>query len=73
MHLRVHNEPLEPVKPRTIGLGEVVAASTKAIGIRPCGACQRRREALNRATPNWLGRFLQKLKKWTERTDDRQK
>lgn len=33
------------------GLGDVVAAATKAIGIKPCGGCQQRREALNRIVP----------------------
>jgi hypothetical protein len=33
------------------GLGDVVAAATKAIGIKPCGGCQRRREALNKLMP----------------------
>lgn len=33
------------------GLGDVVAAATKAIGIKPCGGCQRRREALNKMMP----------------------
>mgnify|MGYP003147739943 CR=1 FL=1 len=30
------------------GLGEKIAGFTKAIGIKPCGGCQGRREALNR-------------------------
>ena len=34
----------------TGGLGERVAALTKAVGLQPCGGCQKRREALNRAT-----------------------
>jgi hypothetical protein len=33
------------------GLGDVVAAATSAIGIKPCGKCQKRREALNRLVP----------------------
>jgi hypothetical protein len=33
------------------GLGDVVAAATKAIGIKPCGGCQQRREALNKLLP----------------------
>lgn len=33
------------------GLGDVVAAATKAVGIQPCGGCQRRREALNKMLP----------------------
>ncbi|MFF6772562.1 hypothetical protein ACFY8W_03260 [Streptomyces sp. NPDC012637] len=31
-----------------IGLGDAVARATKAVGIRPCGGCGRRAEALNR-------------------------
>ena len=33
------------------GLGDVVAKVTKAVGIKPCGPCQKRREALNRMVP----------------------
>lgn len=36
--------------PASDALGERVAAITKAVGIKPCGGCQKRREALNRAT-----------------------
>ncbi|WP_369147286.1 hypothetical protein [Streptomyces sp. R44] len=31
-----------------IGLGDAVARVTSAVGIRPCGGCGRRAEALNR-------------------------
>ncbi|OSP39630.1 hypothetical protein B7767_30660 [Streptomyces sp. 13-12-16] len=31
-----------------IGLGDAVARVTTAVGIRPCGGCGRRAEALNR-------------------------
>lgn len=31
-----------------IGLGDVVERVTRAAGIRPCGACERRAAALNR-------------------------
>lgn len=31
-----------------IGLGDAVARVTAAAGIRPCGGCERRAEALNR-------------------------
>ncbi|MFJ7068717.1 hypothetical protein [Streptomyces sp. NPDC101115] len=31
-----------------VGLGDAVARATKAVGIRPCGGCGRRAEALNR-------------------------
>jgi len=33
------------------GLGDVVAAATKAVGIKPCGSCQQRRETLNKLLP----------------------
>lgn len=33
-----------------IGLGDLVKRATSAIGIKPCGGCRRRAEALNR----WL-------------------
>lgn len=40
------------------GLGTMIERGTKAIGIKPCGSCLRRKEALNRATPGWLARLL---------------
>ena len=43
------------------GIGSVVAATTQAVGIKPCGGCLKRKSALNRATPNWLRRLAQKL------------
>ena len=33
------------------GMGDVVAAVTKAVGIKPCQSCRKRQEALNRAMP----------------------
>jgi len=54
----VEDEPSEPAAP---GLGDAVAAATKAVGVKPCGGCQRRREALNRATPGWASRLLGRL------------
>lgn len=41
------NSVREPVR----GLGDVVAKATKAVGIRPCGRCERRREWLNKYFP----------------------
>lgn len=35
------------------GLGDMIASITTAIGIEPCAACERRKEALNKAFP-WL-------------------
>jgi len=34
------------------GLGDVVATVTKVVGLKTCGGCQKRREALNAAVPN---------------------
>lgn len=42
----------------TPGVGDVVAGATKAVGIKPCGACQKRQAALNKATPGWVGKIL---------------
>ena len=33
------------------GLGDVVASVTSAVGIKPCGGCNKRREALNKLVP----------------------
>jgi hypothetical protein len=33
------------------GLGDVVAAITKSVGIKPCAGCQKRQAALNKAVP----------------------
>lgn len=33
------------------GLGDAVARVTKAVGIKPCGPCERRREWLNKYFP----------------------
>ncbi len=36
------------VSDEAIGLGDVVKRATSTLGIRPCGGCGRRAEALNR-------------------------
>jgi len=36
------------VRDEEIGLGDVVKRVTYAIGIRPCGSCERRAAAMNR-------------------------
>jgi hypothetical protein len=46
------------------GLGDVVAGAAKAVGVKPspgCG-CEKRREALNRATPKVVARLLDALR-----------
>jgi hypothetical protein len=36
------------IKEEEIGLGDVVKRATYAMGIKPCGGCERRAAALNR-------------------------
>jgi len=46
------------------GLGDVVAGAAKAVGVKPspgCG-CEKRRQALNRATPKIVARMLDALR-----------
>ena len=33
---------------KEIGLGDVIKRATSAVGIRPCGGCERRAAAINR-------------------------
>jgi hypothetical protein len=40
-----------PPKPKWTGLGDVVASATSAVGIKPCGGCKQRQEALNKLVP----------------------
>lgn len=60
---------LSTPKPAT-GLGDVVAGAAKAVGVTPspgCG-CEKRREAMNRATPKLVGRVLDALRGyWSKR------
>ncbi len=51
-------------KVMTVGLGDVVAGAAKAVGVKPspgCG-CEKRRQALNRATPKIVARLLDGLR-----------
>lgn len=45
----------------SLGLGDVVAAMTAAVGIKPCGGCKGRQANLNAATPAWIRRLLDKM------------
>ena len=36
------------VSEKEVGLGDAIKHVTKSIGIKPCGGCNRRAEALNR-------------------------
>ncbi len=33
---------------KPVGLGDVVKRATSAVGVKPCGGCQRRAQAMNR-------------------------
>jgi hypothetical protein len=56
--------------PKFNGLGDVVAGAAKAVGVTPskgCG-CEKRRAALNRATPKFVGRVLDAVRRYWSRT-----
>jgi len=36
------------ISDKEVGLGDVIKRATSAVGIKPCGGCQRRAAALNR-------------------------
>ncbi len=44
-----HQHPV-PVR-QAMGLGDVVAAATKAVGIQPCSPCEARRRQMNALFP----------------------
>ena len=48
----------QPMFGRRPGMGDVVAAATNAAGIKTCGGCARRKAAMNKATPGWVGGIL---------------
>lgn len=33
------------------GVGDLIAKATKAVGVKPCGGCQKRRKKLNKILP----------------------
>ena len=45
-----------------IGLGDLVAGATKAVGFKPCGSCQKRQAALNANTPTMVRRLFAWIK-----------
>lgn len=38
-------------KTKSKGLGDTIAKITSSVGIKPCGGCKKRQEALNQAFP----------------------
>jgi hypothetical protein len=60
--VRTHNTVRIDQQPQPgPGLGDAVAAATTAVGVKPCGGCARRKEAMNRATPGWVRRILGRI------------
>jgi hypothetical protein len=66
----VNGEPVPAdCPPKFTGLGDVVAGAAKAVGVTPspgCG-CEKRRAALNRATPKFVGRMLDAVRRYWSR------
>lgn len=52
--MAISRKPPQPIRfplpgiRQTIGLGQTLKRLTAAVGIRPCGGCQRRAQALDR-------------------------
>jgi hypothetical protein len=65
--------PLDPAQRQAVEefrLGDLVAGAAKAVGVTPspgCG-CEKRRAALNRATPKFVGRMLDAVRRYWSRT-----
>jgi hypothetical protein len=49
--LDLNGPPPAPPPAPMRGLGDAIARATTAVGIRPCGGCKKRQEALNRLVP----------------------
>jgi hypothetical protein len=43
--------PSEKPPRKSRGLGDTIAKITSALGVKPCGGCKKRQEALNRLVP----------------------
>lgn len=50
------------IKPK-MGFGEIVASFTKLFGFKPCAPCDRRRQYLNKITPNFIANIIGKFYK----------
>jgi hypothetical protein len=63
-HMMIPNklDPAQAEAVKQFGLGDVVAGATKAVGIKPCGACQKRQAALNANTPTMVRRLFAWIK-----------
>lgn len=47
---------------RKAGLGTAIKTATTAVGIKPCGGCERRAAQLDAATPEWVAGLLDRLR-----------
>jgi hypothetical protein len=45
------------------GFGELIASFTKLFGFKTCAPCNKRRQYLNKITPQWIANILSKLYK----------
>ena len=60
--------PLSRERVESRGLGDEVAKLTKAVGIKPCGACKKRQQKLNELVPkegSWANTARQLIKQVT--------
>ena len=54
---------LKPGTLRKAGLGTAIKTATTAVGIKPCGGCERRAAQLDAATPGWIAGLLGRLRR----------
>lgn len=47
---------------RKAGLGTAIKAATTAVGIKPCGGCQRRAAKLDEISVDWLKHVWEKIR-----------
>lgn len=52
----------EPRPRRKAGLGTAIKAATTAVGIKPCGGCQRRAAQLDEIPVDWLKHVWEKIR-----------
>lgn len=43
------------------GVGEIVASFTKLFGFKPCAPCNKRRQYLNKKTPDWIVKIIERI------------
>jgi len=53
--------------PMKKGFGELIASVTKFFGAKPCAPCDKRRKYLNKITPSWMSKQIEKLYRGKEK------